>query len=303
MPKIKTINAIAYSSYRQEIALVDSTSTIWFGEFDTARMSKSQIAIPSRTYSLAYSPDGNIISSASGDGYIRLWDRKNFDLIAEYQNKYSSILSHEFSQDGSILLAIDNVAAYLWDTGEHREIVECYAGCDIISSSIVNNKIILLTDHCGNVYARQIPTGKLLHRISISGGGVGIVTAVAHSTNKDLLILWDTIEVSCWRLDGTFLRKIISTDSEFLSRYNHSPTFGCLSSDASFVVSVDINDGNVLIIDTNSGQLINRIWINELGVRNAILCQQDKYLLTLSYDNTVRLWEIESSLEIRSYQI
>ncbi|MEO1288778.1 MAG: WD40 repeat domain-containing protein [Chloroflexota bacterium] len=305
MNKKSRISAIALSNNGDEIAIVDATSTIWFGDVEIAKMIQSTITIPSVTYSLSYSPDDTMICSASGDGHIRLWDRKNGYLLADYHNGYSSILNHHFVQDGTMLMVIDNQAAYVWNLNQHEEILEFYGGgCDLITSIVVNN-MALLGDHCGNVYIRDIPTGKLLNSIKVSGknGSGGIVTGLAYNCNDEVLLVWDSYEISCWDLNGKFLQKVIIGDSELLNEYSHTPTFGCVSFDNKFIISCDLNYGNVLIFDAQSGELLNSIWVHEAGIRDVIVCPDNKHLLTFSLDNTVRLWDIATGSEIRHFEI
>lgn len=300
MNLVPKIHAIAYSVDSQEFAVVDDNSTIWFGEFGKVKLSKSSIKIPSKTYSLAYQPSDKIISSASVDGVIRFWDKQTGQLVTQYQNRYGSIIHHEFSENGSMLLATDNTAAYVWDVRNNTEILECYAECDIVSSTIIENRLILLGDYCGNIYIREISTRNLLRRIKCSEH---IITGLAYNNDKNILLVWDSVELTCWSLNGKFLRKILYANSKIRKEYNHSPAFGCFSSKGDFVVSLDVNYGYALILNTDTGELLNEIRINDTGVRKGVLSSNDRYLLTLSFDNTVRLWDIQSGLEIGRYRV
>ncbi|MCS6847195.1 MAG: hypothetical protein RMN52_05705, partial [Anaerolineae bacterium] len=62
-----------------------------------------------------FSPDGKLIATAGTDGVVRVWDRSNGALLAQFGSNTSLINSLQFSPDGAfILTAGDDGAARIW---------------------------------------------------------------------------------------------------------------------------------------------------------------------------------------------
>jgi len=85
--------------------------------------------LPYQVYSVAFSPDGNTLASASRDGTVRLWD------VATHRQIGNPLAGHPrgvilvaFSPDGKTLAGAGNKSMRLWDTATHRQIGNPLAG-------------------------------------------------------------------------------------------------------------------------------------------------------------------------------
>jgi len=77
----------------------------------------------SDVYSVAFSPDGKILASGSGDNTIQLWDVAKGTLLRTLQGHTSWVRSVAFSPDGKILASGSaDKTIKLWDVATGREI-------------------------------------------------------------------------------------------------------------------------------------------------------------------------------------
>jgi WD40 repeat protein len=71
----------------------------------------------SSVYSVAYSPDGNILASGSSDKTIRLWRVSDGTLLDTLEEFLDSVRSVAFSPDGRILASgLSDATIRLWGT-------------------------------------------------------------------------------------------------------------------------------------------------------------------------------------------
>ena len=70
-------------------------------------------------YSIAFSPDGNILASGSRDNTIRLWDASNGAHLHTLTGHTVAVLSVAFSPDSNVLASgSEDGAVRVWDMRE-----------------------------------------------------------------------------------------------------------------------------------------------------------------------------------------
>ena len=85
--------------------------------------------------SVAFSPDGTRVLSASSDRKVKLWDVSTSDLIRAYEHPGEYVTSVTFSHDGTRIAASQGQRAFLWDTESGQLLREFAPTGDVGSAS------------------------------------------------------------------------------------------------------------------------------------------------------------------------
>ena len=78
--------------------------------------------MPSKVYSVAYSPDGHTALCACDDGVIRLWDLTTGNELRSLTGHTSAAHKVKFSPDGRLALSTGDTTIRLWEVGTGKEL-------------------------------------------------------------------------------------------------------------------------------------------------------------------------------------
>jgi WD40 repeat protein len=105
---------------------MDNTVKLW-----DARTGASRGALEGHSdwiYAVAFSPDGQLLASASQDNTVRLWDSRTGASCGTLEGQSKSVEALAFSPDGRLLAASWDNTVRLWDlrTGAFFDLLTIY---------------------------------------------------------------------------------------------------------------------------------------------------------------------------------
>jgi len=235
-------------------------------------------------WDVSFSPDGELIASASRDRTVKLW-RPDGTLVTTLQGHQDSITSVSFSPDSQL------IASSSWDGT-----VKLWRRDGTL--------VRMLTGHDGYVYSVSFsPDGEHLASTGADGtvrlwrvDGELIHTLSAHKTaaqwvsfspNGEMLASAGSDQtIKLWTKDGQLWKTLTGHQGKV-----NSVAF---SPDGQFIASAS-DDRTVKLWDTQ-GQLIKTFSQPERWVLNVTFSADSQLIAAASADNTVRLWNRDGKL-------
>jgi len=235
--------------------------------------------------SLEFSPDGQIIASASLDGTIKLWNIKSGKLIQTIKNNNGAFYAVVFIDNKTIVSASGDGTIKFWSLNGKllKPTLEGHTDKVLNLDVSWNGKIIASTSADGTVKLWSRAASKPLKTLNHPAGL--IVNQVSFSPDSKMIALaGEDRTVKLWNIVDNIA---LSTENIRGSRVN-------FSSDGQKLVSGD-KDGNVMLWNRN-GKLLKHWKAHDQSVLRVSFSPNSEEIASASRDGTVRLWNLNGEL-------
>jgi WD40 repeat protein len=242
-----------------------------------ARFGTVRFRHPQWAMSVAWSPDGKTLASASWDRTIRLWGPTTGRELRRFVGHTSAVMCAAFSPDGKTLVSGGNGGdpgnVRVWDvaTGKERLALKAHDG------SVVNAVAVA-------------PDGR---SFASGGGGNGAVTLTLWdlTTGKELRQLGgkdNGVHSVAFSPDG----KVLAAAYGSLGWFGRPPA-----------MRPPTPGGLVRLWDVGTGKELHTLKGYGNGVRSVAFAPDGKRLVSGSHDGTVRVWDAVTGKELRKIDV
>ena len=310
------VDALAFSPNGRQLATTSWDHTVKLWDTATWRELRTFGGQTHKISAVAFSPDGHWVASAGEDRTLRLWDfasGRELRLLDGHSPWFDKVT---FSSDGRWLSAtssnkmkeghqFEENTARIWEVGTWREV------CSLTAQQDLGNGLAFSEDGqwvvTGGGYKDrtvtiwQVPTCRLVRTFT---GYSHRIDAVAFSPDGSLLATGSIKTVKIWETSTARLVQSFVAHPDYIAGLGPSGV-GVLafSPDGKRLATGSPGHPDVKIFDVATGQNLFTLKGHLAGAHTLAFVHNGEWLVSGSYDNTVRVWDTTTGAPLRTLNL
>lgn len=286
------VNCVAFSPDSYILATGSDDETIRLFYVLNGRELTALESADGKIHTVQFHPDGHTLATGGDNGVIRLWNLSHGEISETVGIHDEAVTSLEFSADGNSLLSGSaDQTIRIWNLKDNSEKIALTGYAEGNNSIAIDKKNQLLAlgskDHSVKLWNLQ--EGKLRtilrgHRQPVYPVGFAQNERLLISSGYDsTIIIWDVVS-------RKKIRTIQAHTSIAAMAVNRSQNYAAVAG----------NDTMIRVYDLNSGKLRRTLKGHQRILWTLTLTPDESMLVSASYDQTVKFWDVESGRVIKT---